>query len=129
LKKKDRDGLSNSLVEIPKKRYFAIREASTLCGVQPHVLRYWEKEFPQIAPRKRAGNRRYYQAEDIVFLRRIRSLLYDQGYTISGARSLLKSKNPILSADSGIVEGMGEPSLKLTRVELENILDILQGRA
>ena len=126
MKKKDRDGLSNSLIQIPKKRYFAIREASTLCGVQPHVLRYWEKEFPQIAPRKRAGNRRYYQTEDIVLLRRIRSLLYDQGYTINGARSLLKSKNPILSADSGIAEG--EPSLKLTRVELENILDILRGQ-
>ena len=127
MKKKDRDGLSNSLIQIPKKRYFAIREASTLCGVQPHVLRYWEKEFPQLSPRKRAGNRRYYQTEDIVLLRRIRNLLYDQGYTISGARSLLKSKNPILSADSGIAEGA--PSLKLTRVELENILDILQGRA
>ena len=128
MKKKDRDGLSNSLIQIPKKRYFAIREASTLCGVQPHVLRYWEKEFPQIAPRKRAGNRRYYQTEDIVLLRRIRSLLYDQGYTISGARSLLKSKNPILPDDSGIADGIGEPGLKLTRVELENILDILQGR-
>ncbi len=126
MKKKDRDGLSNSLIQIPKKRYFAIREASALCGVQPHVLRYWEKEFPQIAPRKRAGNRRYYQTEDIVLLRRIRSLLYDQGYTINGARSLLKSKNPILSADSGIAEG--PPSLKLTRVELENILDILRGQ-
>jgi DNA-binding transcriptional MerR regulator len=128
LKKKDRDGLSNSLIQIPKKRYFAIREASTLCGVQPHVLRYWEKEFPQLAPKKRAGNRRYYQIEDIVLLRRIRSLLYDQGYTISGARSLLKSKNPIVSADSGSPEGTGEPLFRLMRAELENIMDILQGR-
>jgi DNA-binding transcriptional MerR regulator len=128
LKSKDNVGLSNSLVQIPKKRYFAIREASTLCGVQPHVLRYWEKEFPQLAPKKRAGNRRYYQIEDIVLLRRIRSLLYDQGYTISGARSLLKSKNPIVSADSGSPEGTGEPLLRLMRAELENIMDILQGR-
>ncbi len=128
MKKKDRDGLSNSLIQIPKKRYFAIREASTLCGVQPHVLRYWEKEFPQLAPKKRAGNRRYYQTEDIVLLRRIRSLLYDQGYTISGARSLLKSKNPIVSADSGNPEGMGKPLFRLMRAELENIMDILQGR-
>ena len=128
MKSKDNVGLSNSLVQIPKKRYFAIREASTLCGVQPHVLRYWEKEFPQLAPKKRAGNRRYYQIEDIVLLRRIRSLLYDQGYTISGARSLLKSKNPIVSADSGSPEGTGEPLLRLMRAELENIMDILQGR-
>ena len=128
MKSKDNVGLSNSLVQIPKKRYFAIREASTLCGVQPHVLRYWEKEFPQLAPKKRAGNRRYYQTEDIVLLRRIRSLLYDQGYTISGARSLLKSKNPIVSADSGNPEGMGKPLFRLMRAELENIMDILQGR-
>ena len=128
MKPKDNVGLSNPLVQIPKKRYFAIREASTLCGVQPHVLRYWEKEFPQLAPKKRAGNRRYYQTEDIVLLRRIRSLLYDQGYTISGARSLLKSKNPIVSADSGSPEGMGKPLFQLIRAELENIMDILQGR-
>ena len=128
MKSKYNVGLSNSLVQIPKKRYFAIREASTLCGVQPHVLRYWEKEFPQLAPKKRAGNRRYYQVEDIVLLRRIRSLLYDQGYTISGARSLLKSKNPIVSADSGSPEGTGEPLFRLMRAELENIMDILQGR-
>jgi len=128
LKSKYNVGLSNSLVQIPKKRYFAIREASTLCGVQPHVLRYWEKEFPQLAPKKRAGNRRYYQIEDIVLLRRIRSLLYDQGYTISGARSLLKSKKPIVSADSGSPEGKGVPIFRLMREELENIMDILQGR-
>ena len=128
MKSKDHDGLSNSLIQIPKKRYFAIREASTLCGVQPHVLRYWEKEFPQLTPKKRAGNRRYYQTEDIVLLQRIRSLLYDQGYTISGARSLLKSKNPIVSADSGNPEGMGESLFRLMRGELENIMDILQGR-
>ena len=128
MKSKDNDGLSNSLIQIPKKRYFVIREASRLCGVRPHVLRYWEKEFPQLAPKKRAGNRRYYQAEDIVLLRRIRSLLYDQGYTISGARSLLKSKNPLVSADSGSPEGMGKPLFRLMRAELENIMDILQGR-
>ena len=128
MKSKDHDRSSSSLIEIPKKRYFAIREASTLCGVQPHVLRYWEKEFPQLAPKKRAGNRRYYQTEDIVLLRRIRSLLYDQGYTISGARSLLKSKNPIVSAESGSPEGTGDALFRLMRAELENIMDILQGR-
>jgi DNA-binding transcriptional MerR regulator len=128
LKSKEDVGLSNALIQIPKKRYFAIREASTLCGVKPHVLRYWEKEFPQLSPRKRAGNRRYYQAEDIVLVRKIRSLLYDQGYTISGARSLLKLKTPILSANPGSPEGVGEPLVRLARAELEIILDILKGR-
>ena len=128
MKSKEDVGLSNTPIQIPKKRYFAIREASTLCGVKPHVLRYWEKEFPQLSPRKRAGNRRYYQTEDIVLVRKIRSLLYDQGYTISGARSLLKSKNPILSLDAGALEKGGESSVRLTRAELEIILDLLQGR-
>ena len=121
-------GLSNTRIQIPKKRYFAIREASTLCGVKPHVLRYWEKEFPQLSPRKRAGNRRYYQTEDIVLVRKIRSLLYDQGYTISGARSLLKLKTPNVSANPGSSEAVAEPLVGLTRAELEIILDILQGR-
>ena len=128
MKTKEDVGLSNALIQIPKRRYFAIREASALCGVKPHVLRYWEKEFSQLSPRKRAGNRRYYQTEDILLVRKIRSLLYDQGYTISGARSLLKSKNPILSLNTGGSEEVGQPSVRLTKVELENILDILQGR-
>jgi len=128
LKSKEDVGLSNTLIQIPKKRYFAIREASTLCGVKPHVLRYWEKEFPQLSPRKRAGNRRYYQTEDIVLVRKIRSLLYDQGYTISGARSLLKVKTQNVSANPGSSEAVAEPLVGLTRAELEIILDILQGR-
>jgi len=128
LKSKEDVGLSNTPIQIPKKRYFAIREASTLCGVKPHVLRYWEKEFPQLSPRKRAGNRRYYQTEDIVLVRKIRSLLYDQGYTISGARSLLKLKTPNFSANPGSSEAVAEPLVGLTRAELEIILDLLQGR-
>jgi DNA-binding transcriptional MerR regulator len=128
LKSKHHDGLTSSLTEIPKKRYFAIREASALCGVKPHVLRYWEKEFPQLTPKKRAGNRRYYQTEDIVLVRRIRSLLYDQEYTISGARSVLKLKTPNVSTSPGSSEAVGEPLVRLARAELEIILDILQGR-
>ena len=71
---------------IPGKRYFTIGEVSELCAVKPHVLRYWEQEFPQLNPVKRTGNRRYYQRQDVLMIRQIRALLYDQGFTISGAR-------------------------------------------
>jgi DNA-binding transcriptional MerR regulator len=78
------------LPDIPRKRYFAIGEVSELCDVKPHVLRYWEQEFPQLKPVKRRGNRRYYQHDDVQMVRRIRSLLYEQGFTIGGARQRLK---------------------------------------
>ena len=78
------------LPEIPRKRYFAIGEVSELCDVKPHVLRYWEQEFPQLKPVKRRGNRRYYQQDDVLMVRRIRSLLYEQGFTIGGARLRLR---------------------------------------
>lgn len=78
------------LPEIPHKRYFAIGEVSELCEVKPHVLRYWEQEFPQLKPVKRRGNRRYYQQDDVQMVRRIRSLLYEQGFTIGGARQRLR---------------------------------------
>jgi DNA-binding transcriptional MerR regulator len=77
------------LPAIPGKRYFTIGEVSDLCGVKPHVLRYWEQEFPQLKPVKRRGNRRYYQRQDVLVIRQIRSLLYDQGFTIGGARQRL----------------------------------------
>lgn len=77
------------LPQIPNKRYFTIGEVSFLCGVRAHVLRYWEQEFPQLKPSKRRGNRRYYQREDVIMVRNIRGLLYDEGYTISGARAQL----------------------------------------
>lgn len=76
--------------EIPRKRYFAIGEVSEICGIKPHVLRYWEQEFPQLKPVKRRGNRRYYQFDDVEMVRRIRSLLYEQGFTIGGARQRLR---------------------------------------
>lgn len=81
---------SVELPEIPRKRYFAIGEVSELCDVKPHVLRYWEQEFPQLKPAKRRGNRRYYQQDDVLMVRRIRSLLYEQGFTIGGARQRLR---------------------------------------
>lgn len=85
---------NDQLPEIPNKRYFTIGEVSHLCGVKTHVLRYWEQEFPSLKPMKRRGNRRYYQRADVLMVRRIRALLYEQGYTISGARlQLLDSVN------------------------------------
>tara|TARA_A100001037_G_scaffold305979_1_gene348379 strand:+ start:2869 stop:3225 length:357 start_codon:yes stop_codon:yes gene_type:complete len=81
--------LSSELPPIPGKRYFTIGEVSQLCEVKPHVLRYWEQEFPQLSPVKRRGNRRYYQRQDVIVIRQIRSLLYSQGFTIGGARQQL----------------------------------------
>jgi len=82
-------GSSSSLPPIPAKRYFTIGEVSELCGVKPHVLRYWEQEFTQLKPVKRRGNRRYYQHHEVLLIRRIRELLYEEGFTISGARNRL----------------------------------------
>jgi DNA-binding transcriptional MerR regulator len=81
--------MDNALPAIPAKRYFTIGEVSELCGVKPYVLRYWEQEFSQLKPMKRRGNRRYYQHHEVLLIRRIRELLYDQGFTISGARNRL----------------------------------------
>ena len=82
--------MEKALPQIPAKRYFTIGEVSDLCGVKPHVLRYWEQEFTQLRPMKRRGNRRYYQHHEVLMIRRIRDLLYDQGFTISGARNKLQ---------------------------------------
>ena len=82
--------MENSLPPIPVKRYFTIGEVGDLCGVKPHVLRYWEQEFTQLRPMKRRGNRRYYQHHEVLMIRRIRDLLYDQGFTISGARNKMQ---------------------------------------
>ena len=84
--------LNEQLPPIPAKRYFTIGEVSELCGVKPHVLRYWEQEFTQLKPVKRRGNRRYYQHHEVLLIRRIRELLYEQGFTISGARNKLDSR-------------------------------------
>ncbi len=104
--------------EIPPKRYFTIGEASQLCEVKPHVLRYWEQEFAQLAPMKRRGNRRYYRREDIVTIRSIRHLLYDRGFTISGARQQLES----VGADA-VPE---RPVLSEMINELEQVLEMLR---
>jgi len=82
--------MEKTLPPIPVKRYFTIGEVGDLCGVKPHVLRYWEQEFTQLRPMKRRGNRRYYQHHEVLMIRRIRDLLYDQGFTISGARNKMQ---------------------------------------
>src|SRR6476661_10703866 len=89
------------LPQIPAKRYFTIGEVSELCGVKPHVLRYWEQEFTQLKPVKRRGNRRYYQHHEVLLIRRIRELLYEQGFTISGARNKLDNRGSELSGFGG----------------------------
>ena len=89
--------MEKALPSIPAKRYFTIGEVSDLCGVKPYVLRYWEQEFSQLKPMKRRGNRRYYQHHEVLLIRRIRDLLYEQGFTISGARNRLADAVPLRS--------------------------------
>src|SRR3989344_4850135 len=91
-------GENHELPTIPGKRYFTIGEVSELCAVKPHVLRYWEQEFPQLKPVKRRGNRRYYQRHDVILIRQIRNLLYADGFTLSGARNKLERNTPQLLA-------------------------------
>ncbi|HEU4777360.1 MAG TPA: MerR family transcriptional regulator [Telluria sp.] len=125
------------LPAIPAKRYFTIGEVSELCGVKPHVLRYWEQEFTQLKPVKRRGNRRYYQHHEVLLIRRIRELLYEQGFTISGARNKLDSRHTESpGADAGPAEVsdtapamVSGPGLALLRTELTAILALLKPRA
>ncbi len=111
---------NESLPAIPGKRYFTIGEVSDLCAVKPHVLRYWEQEFPQLKPIKRRGNRRYYQRQDVILIRQIRSLLYEHGFTIGGARQRLAGDE--VKADSN----MSQQIVRQLRTELEEVLDILR---
>jgi DNA-binding transcriptional MerR regulator len=113
-----------TLPPIPAKRYFTIGEVSELCGVKPHVLRYWEQEFTQLKPVKRRGNRRYYQHHEVLLIRRIRELLYEQGFTISGARNKLDARaltelNQPQSQEPTVAD------LSRVRQELERILAVL----
>ena len=115
----------DALPPIPAKRYFTIGEVSELCGVNPHVLRYWEQEFTQLKPLKRRGNRRYYQHHEVLLIRRIRDLLYDQGFTISGARNRLDEliAEP---ARKSRAAAAGKATLSAFRNELKSVLEILQ---
>ena len=111
---------NDELPAIPGKRYFTIGEVSDLCAVKPHVLRYWEQEFPQLKPVKRRGNRRYYQRQDVLVIRQIRSLLYEQGYTIGGARAHLTSDQH--KEDSTRTKQLIQQMV----IELEDILELLK---
>mgnify|MGYP001331241713 FL=1 len=105
--------MDTPLPVIPAKRYFTIGEVGDLCGVKPHVLRYWEQEFSQLRPMKRRGNRRYYQHHEVLMIRRIRELLYDQGFTISGARNKLQEQQA-LDRDRKRTEGTDANDSSLT---------------
>ena len=118
---------TESLPPIPAKRYFTIGEVSDLCGVKPHVLRYWEQEFTQLKPVKRRGNRRYYQHHEVLLIRRIRELLYEQGFTISGARNRLDSVGDETEAKPNSVEASGSPlDFVSIRQELQAILRLIE---
>ncbi|WP_295002184.1 MerR family transcriptional regulator [uncultured Dechloromonas sp.] len=114
----------DELPPIPAKRYFTIGEVSELCGVKPHVLRYWEQEFNQLKPVKRRGNRRYYQHHEVLLVRRIRELLYNQGFTISGARNRLDEGGAVDVLAAEVPEGVKMPGG--LRGELKSIIDMLQ---
>lgn len=113
-------GDTSDLPPIPGKRYFTIGEVSDLCAVKPHVLRYWEQEFPQLKPVKRRGNRRYYQRHDVLMIRQIRNLLYEQGFTIGGARQKLSGE------DAKDDVNQSQQIIRQLRVELEEVLQILK---
>jgi DNA-binding transcriptional MerR regulator len=120
------------LPPIPAKRYFTIGEVSELCGVKPHVLRYWEQEFTQLKPVKRRGNRRYYQHHEVLLIRRIRELLYEQGFTISGARNRLEDSD--VRVEPAPVSAAALPAsmpagfdLAHLRSELAGVLELLHG--
>ena len=124
--------MEKALPAIPAKRYFTIGEVSELCGVKPHVLRYWEQEFTQLKPLKRRGNRRYYQHHEVLLIRRIRELLYEHGFTINGARNRLEEPMPSPSMPAGAAAAqktmtVPQPiSPSNIRKELKSILKMLE---
>ncbi len=113
-------GSNSELPAIPAKRYFTIGEVSELCGVKPHVLRYWEQEFSGLKPVKRRGNRRYYQRHDVLMIRQIRSLLYEHGFTITGARQRLEGQQAREEVN------LTTQVVRQVRLELEEVLQLLR---
>jgi len=117
---------ATALPPIPAKRYFTIGEVSELCGVKTHVLRYWEQEFSQLKPVKRSGNRRYYQHHEVLLVRKIRHLLYEEGFTISGARNRL-GEAAIQDQENAIAAEQARAMLIELRAEVEAVLGVLRG--
>jgi DNA-binding transcriptional MerR regulator len=117
--------LTSSLPAIPAKRYFTIGEVSELCGVKPHVLRYWEQEFTQLKPLKRRGNRRYYQHHEVLLIRRIRELLYEHGFTINGARNRLDGSEVPSITPTPVVRVERRMDTRQVSSELKSILSML----
>ena len=122
---------SSALPPIPEKRYFNIGEVGELCSVKPHVLRYWEQEFSQLSSIKRRGNRRYYQRHEVLLIRHIRELLYEQGFTINGARGRLEQKSlfeptPNLTSHSSVSEDITKVDLTILQGEIESVVSFLR---
>ncbi|MBL79854.1 MAG: MerR family transcriptional regulator [Nitrosomonadaceae bacterium] len=122
---------NNSLPAIPEKRYFTIGEVGGLCCVKPHVLRYWEQEFSQLNPIKRRGNRRYYQRHEVLLIRQIRELLYEQGFTINGARAKLRHSNqsesaPDLIDNASVTEHLTPVNLSILQGEIKSVVSLLR---
>lgn len=122
MRAKHKKNLGNALPPIPDKRYFTISEVSYLCHVKAYVLRYWEQEFPQLKPVKRRGNRRYYQHHDIQLVRQIKKFLYEEGFTIDGARAKLTNNTSDLGSQPAKMDG----TIKKIIAELENVLQNLR---
>jgi DNA-binding transcriptional MerR regulator len=120
---------TTDLPAIPAKRYFTIGEVSELCGVKPHVLRYWEQEFTQLKPLKRRGNRRYYQHHEVLLIRRIRELLYEEGFTISGARNRLDElvSEPTKGMRSSAAGAQRLTLAAVLRKEIKSVIEVLRG--
>ena len=121
--------MEKALPSIPAKRYFTIGEVSDLCGVKPYVLRYWEQEFTQLKPMKRRGNRRYYQHHEVLLIRRIRDLLYEQGFTISGARNRLTESAQVRHHAERGQSSKSEPSIAAGAIDLDEMIEELQAVA
>ena len=121
--------MEKALPSIPAKRYFTIGEVSDLCGVKPYVLRYWEQEFTQLKPMKRRGNRRYYQHHEVLLIRRIRDLLYEQGFTISGARNRLTEAGQGRQSAEPPVPLNGDAAIPVDAIDLDEMIEELQASA
>ena len=119
-------GSNQELPPIPAKRYFTIGEVSELCAVKPHVLRYWEQEFPQLKPVKRRGNRRYYQRHEVELIRQIRNLLYIDGFTISGARNKLDNESGVSAVTSIVAGEERKDTIRQLIKELDEVIDLLK---